>query len=188
MSLGKVTRIRRSLQPVYIDNFFLQFSKYSYRLTWQRDQVIVKSKSCIEGSINYTLPRFVDISQCEFIIYIILRIFYNIYYFCHTWLPYSNTLVVIFTIRRGVPSSLYTIFEHVNLLKYSIFFKNPKCNYYFEKNILQPYIIMGTNVWFKSVRKTSIGGNRDLVLQSRETIALLPISYISCLCLVNFPL
>ena len=38
-----------------------EFSKYNFQLTWLRNQVIFKSKSGLERSINYTLSRFVDL-------------------------------------------------------------------------------------------------------------------------------
>ena len=105
----------------------------------------------------------------------------------------SSTLDLIFTIRGGVPTSPYTIFEHVNLLTFNIYFKNRNCNFsiismFSLPHISQPYVIMGTTIWLNSLRRTSRGKNKHLALRSRENIALLPFSYIFCFDLLNFTL
>ena len=93
-----------------------------------------------------------------------------------------GTLDLIFTIRGGVPTSPYTTFEHVNLLTFNIYFENPNCNFsiismFSLPHISQPYVIMGTTIWLKSLRRTSRGKNKHLALRSRENIALLPLNY-----------
>ena len=64
----------------------------------------------------------------------------------------SSSLDLIFTSRGGVPTSPYTIFEHVNLFTFNIYFKNLNCNFsiismFSLPHTSQPYVIMGTTIW-----------------------------------------
>ena len=86
-----------------------------------------------------------------------------------------SSIDLIFTITGGVPTSPYIIFEHVHLLTFSIYFKNFNCNVLMISMLLmphisQPYVIMGTTIWLKNLRRTSRGKNKDLDLRSRENI------------------
>ena len=77
----------------------------------------------------------------------------------------SSTLDLLFTIRGGVPTSTYTIFEHVNLLPFNIYLKNLNCN----------FLIISM-----SSRCESIGG--------RGVVTLSPVTYLIMLRKTDMPL